>query len=116
MAHRHSHHAGGMLMLDALAALHIAKSTMYQRMRELVEEQKLVRVGVMYYLPGTVVPQEEHDDAIKAYLQEHGSASMSDLRFLLRIERRQCGRILKKMVEDGKLIREGNTFRLPPSE
>ncbi|MCF2665028.1 hypothetical protein JQM66_10720 [Oscillibacter valericigenes] len=101
---------------DALAALDLTKSTLYKRMRELVEEQKLVRVGAMYYLPGTVVPQEEHDDAIRAYLREHGAASMSDLRFLLRIERRQCGRILKKMVEDGKLLREGNTFRLPPSE
>lgn len=106
----------GFSRCDAMNALHITKSTLYKRLCELVEEEKLVRVGAMYYLAGTVVPQEQQLDVIRGYLQEHGSAPMSDLRFLLRLERRQCGRILRKMVEDGALVREGNTFRLPPQQ
>lgn len=71
---------------------------------------------MMYYLPGAVIPVEEQDQVIQDYLQEHGTATMADLRFLLRIERRQCGRVLKKMVEEGKLVREGDLFRLPAAE
>lgn len=99
---------------DALEALDITKHALYMRLRELLEEKKLVRVGMMYYLPGTVVMEEEQTAVVRAYLKEHSTATMADLRFLLRIERRQCGRTLKKMVESGEIIREGDLFRLPP--
>ena len=68
---------------------------------------------MMYYLAGTVVTEEERDHVVRDYLQEHGTATIADLQFLLRIERRQCGRVLKKMVDAGKLTREGNAFKLP---
>ena len=98
---------------DAMKATGLTKGTLYRRLCELLEEKKLVRVGMMYYLAGTVVTEEERDHVVRDYLQEHGTATIADLQFLLRIERRQCGRVLKKMVDAGKLTREGNAFKLP---
>ena len=38
---------------------------------------------------------------------------MDDLYFLLKLERRQCSRVLRKLVQEGKLLEEDGLFLLP---
>ena len=103
----------GFIRHDALEALGMSRTTLYRLISDLLDEKKLDRVGMMYYLSGTVVPEEEQYEVICDFLKENGTATIGDLHFILRIERRQCGRILNKMVKDGKLTRTGNHFSLP---
>ena len=84
----------------------------YNRLREMVDDGELARVASKYYLPGTVVPQEEQEQAVISYLRQYKSASYYDLRELLGLERKQCGRFLRKMVSEGKLKREGSRLWL----
>ena len=106
----------GFSRADAAARLELSQAALYRRLRELVGEGRLVRVGSMYYLPGTVVPEEEQMDVIGAYLAREGSATAAQLRLLLRTERRQCARALKKFTEQGALRREGDRYFLPERE
>ena len=79
-------------------------------------EEKLVRIGARYYLPGTAVPPEQHYEVVRAYLEEEGGAYRKELADLLHIEEKQCSWILTGFVADGKLAREGQRYVLPETE
>ena len=85
-------------------------------LHRLVREEKLVRVGARYYLPGTAVPPEQHYDVVRAYLETEGGAYRKELADLLHIEEKQCGWILAGFVADGKLAREGQRYVQPEEE
>lgn len=102
----------GTVRSDVVKELGITDGVAYNRLREMVDDGELARVASKYYLPGTVVPQEEQEQAVISYLRQYKSASYYDLRELLGLERKQCGRFLRKMVSEGKLKREGNRLWL----
>ena len=85
-------------------------------MNKIFENGKLVRVGRKYYLPGTVVPPEQHREAILGYLAQVGFAYRQDIVDLLHIQPKQCTLVLHHMVEKGDLVQLGQKYFLPERE
>lgn len=98
---------------EAAELLGIPPATAYARLRRLVESGDLVRVGSKYYLPGAVVAPEEQFAAVRDYLGRADFAYLQDLAGVLKLERRTCSYILKKWVDEGRLVRRGQQYRLP---
>ena len=82
------------------------------RLRRLTDLGRLIRVGGKYYLPGTVVPPEEHPAAIRAYLEKVGFAYRQDIAGVLRVGSKQCGVILRHLVEAGELVQVRQKYYL----
>ena len=101
---------------DVMDLLGLSKTAAYTRLRRLTERGKLVRIGGKYYLPGDVVPPEKHLETIRAYLEKFGFAYRQDIADLLRIQRKQCALILRRMVERGELAQSGQKYYLPGNE
>ena len=97
---------------DVAALLGLSKTAAYSRLRRLTEQERLVRVGGKYYLPGTVVPPERHQEAIQAYLSEAGFAYRQDIAALLHIQPKQCTPVLRHLVDDGTLLQAGQKYYL----
>lgn len=98
----------GLLGLQSVAA--------YERLRRLTERKKLVRIGAKYYLTGTVVPPEDQYEVLRRYLEKAEGAYRQELARLLHVEARQCSVILKRLVEEGKLVQHGQQYYLPQAE
>ena len=107
---------GSVTRNDAMALLNTDKGRAWSRLRRLVEEGKLVRVGERYYLPGTVVPPEKQFEAVRAYLEEAGGAYRGELAKILRLEAKQCGWILRGWVKEGRLRHEKQRYFLPEDQ
>lgn len=98
---------------EAMSLLGLSKVAAYERLRQLAERGKLVRVGGKYYPAGQVVPPEEQYDVIRTFLEQSGPAYRQDLAALLHVGDRQCALILKHMVEDRRLVQAGQRYALP---
>ena len=70
-------------------------------------------MGKKYYLPGTVVPEDQQWDAVSAYLREAGFAYCQDIAQVLHINKRKTAAILRKMVESGALVQFEKRYYLP---
>lgn len=57
---------------EAMSLLGLSKVAAYERLRQLAERGKLVRVGGKYYPAGQVVPPEEQYDVIRTFLEQSG--------------------------------------------
>lgn len=101
---------------DVSELLSLSKTATYARLRRLTELGKLVRVGGKYYLPGTVIPPEQHREAILGYLAQAGFAYRQDIVDLLHIQPKQCTLVLHHMVEEGVLVQLGQKYFLPQRE
>lgn len=101
---------------DVSELLGLSKTATYARLRRLTELGKLIRVGGKYYLPGTVVPPEQHREAILDYLAQAGFAYRQDIVDLLHIQPKQCTLVLHRMVEEGDLVQAGQKYFLPERE
>lgn len=101
---------------DVSELLGLSKTATYARLRRLTELGKLIRVGGKYYLPGTVVPPEQHREAILEYLTQAGFAYRQDIVDLLHIQPKQCTLVLHRMVEEGLLAQLGQKYFLPQKE
>ena len=101
---------------DVSELLGLSKTATYARLRRLTELGKLIRVGGKYYLPGTVVPPEQHREAILEYLAQAGFAYRQDIVDLLHIQPKQCTLVLHRMVEEGTLLQLGQKYFLPQRE
>ena len=99
-----------------MSLLGLSKVAAYERLRQLAERGKLVRVGGKYYPAGQVVPPEEQYDVIRTFLEQSGPAYRQDLAAPLHVGDRQCALILKHMVEDGRLVQAGQRYALPIRE
>lgn len=104
---------GSITTNKVMSLFQLTKNQAYNRLRRLTEQKKLIRVGTRYYLPGTVVPPEEHYKVICKYLEEAGVAYRQDITRLLRLEGRQCEWILAQFVQEGKLAKRGQQYMLP---
>ena len=101
---------------DVIDLLGVSSVSAYERLRRLVETGKLVRIGARYYIAGKVVPPEEHYEKIRDYLEQNGAAFRQDLADLLRVEGRPCAAILRRFVQEGKVVRAGQIYKLPPKQ
>lgn len=97
---------------DAMEALGVTAAAAYGVLRRMADEQKLVRVGGKYYLPGTVVPPAEQPAAIREYLERVGFAYRQDIAGVLHIGGKQCGVILKHLVASGELVQVRQKYYL----
>ncbi|EOS65233.1 tyrosine-type recombinase/integrase [Oscillibacter sp. 1-3] len=97
---------------DAMEALGVTSAAAYGLLRRMTDERRLVRVGGKYYLPGTVVPPEEQPAAIREYLGKVGFAYRQDIAGVLRVGSKQCGVILKHLVEAGELVQVRQKYYL----
>lgn len=105
--------AGAVSRGEVSRLLGLSKTAAYHRLRRLTERKRLVRVGGKYYLPGTVVPPERHLETVRAYLEREGFAYRQDVAALLHIQPKQCGLVLRHMVEAGQLVQRGQRYVLP---
>ncbi len=101
---------------DVSELLGFSKTATYTRLRRLTELGRLVRVGGKYYLPGTVVPPEQHRETVLKYLAQEGFAYRQDIVDLLHIQPKQCTLLLHRMVEEGTLVQIGQKYFLPQRE
>ena len=92
-----------------------SKTAAHARLNRLLEQKKLVRIGAKYYLPGTVVPPEEHSSVIREYLSREGFAYRKDIAQLLHIDSRQCTPILQRLVAEGELEQRQQKYYLHAS-
>ena len=92
-----------------------SKTAAHARLNRLLEQKKLVRIGTKYYLPGTVVPPEEHSSVIREYLSREGFAYRKDIAQLLHIDSRQCTPILQRLVAEGELEQRQQKYYLHAS-
>ena len=97
---------------DVMEALGVTSASAYNLLRRMTGGHKLVRVGGKYYLPGTVVPPEEHSAAIRAYLEQVGFAYRQDIAGVLRVGSKQCSVILRHLVEAGELVQVRQKYYL----
>ncbi len=95
---------------DVMERLGLSRTAAYARLRRMTEQGKLVRVGGKYYLPGTVIPPGEQSAAVADYLAEWGFAYRQDIAALLGVQPGQCGVILRRMVEEGEVRRQGQRY------
>ena len=94
----------------------LSKYSAYQRLHRMVNKRLLIRVGCKYYLPGSVVPPEQQSETIYNYLKTEGFACRQDLADILHIGTKQCGILLKREVESGKLVRSAQRYYLKDSQ
>ena len=99
----------------ACQLLGVSKTAAHARLNRLLEQKKLVRIGAKYYLPGTVVPPEEHSTVIREYLTREGFAYRKDIAQLLHIDSRQCTPILQRLVAEGELEQHQQKYYLHAS-
>lgn len=104
---------GALTKNDVMSEFQLSKMQAFARLRRLTEQKKLIRIGTTYYIPGTVVPPEEHYGMICALLEETGGAYRQDIADLLQLEPRKCGWILAQLVREGKLSKVGQLYMLP---
>lgn len=104
---------GSLTRRDAAALLGLSSTAAYTHLRQMVDRRELEQVGKKYYLPGTVVPEDQQRDAVSAYLREAGFAYCQDIAQVLHINKRKTAAILRKMVESGALVQFEKRYYLP---
>ena len=103
---------GPVMRREVMEMFGLSKFPAYQRLRKMVERGLLVRVGCKYYVTGDVVPPDQQYQVICAYLKAEGFACRQDLAAALHIGSKQCGALLKREVESGRLVRIAQRYYL----
>ena len=105
--------SGSVTRNQVMELLGMTKDQARNRLGHLAGEGRLVKVGAKYYPAGAVVPPERQYAVIRGHLEHVGQAYRQELADLLRVEKKQCGWILQKLVAEGKLERRGQMYALP---
>ena len=106
---------GPIMRKEVMELFGLSKFSAYQRLRRMVDKGLLIRVGCRYYLPGSVVPPERQSEVIRDYLRAEGFACRQDLADALHIGAKQCGILLRREVESGRLVRIAQRYYLKDS-
>lgn len=106
---------GPIMRKEVMELFGLSKFSAYQRLRRMVDKGLLIRVGCRYYLPGSVVPPERQSEVIRDYLRAEGFACRQDLAAALHIGAKQCGLLLRREVESGRLVRIAQRYYLKDS-
>ena len=107
---------GSITRNEVMALLRVSKNTAYNRLRQMVARGKLTKVGNRYYLPSTVVPPEDQEQAILAYLSEAGFAYRQDIARVLRIGPRSAGPFSSGCWRSTRSPRDGQKYILLQKE
>lgn len=97
----------------AMNLLHLTPAMAYAALTRLTDSGMLIRIGTRCYAADAVVPPERHEAVIRAHLERVGGAYRGELAELLNVEVRSCGWILKRLLDEGKLVRKGHQYFLP---
>ena len=103
---------GGVTAREAQESLSISDTALSRRLRRLMQQGRLTRVGFKYYRSGAVVPPQEQESAVLTYIKKEGFAYRQDIAKLLRIAPSQCRPLLQRLVEQGKLRLEEQRYLL----
>lgn len=99
---------------EAMALLNVSRTVAYNHLKQLTERGRLTQVGARYYLPEAVVPPEEQEAAVLAYLEREGFAYRQDVARVLGIGVGQCRPLLRRMVAEGSVVQDRQRYRLNP--
>ena len=97
---------------EAATLLQTSLKSARAHLKKMQQDGELTLVGTRYYLAGTAVPSEKHSEEITKYIEGKGSAQRKEIATVLKIEERQCSRILTNLVREGVLGREGYKYYL----
>jgi len=78
----------------------------------MVKRGKLTQIGTRYYLKDSVVPPEEQEAKVQAYLAQEGFAYRQDIARILGIDAAQCRPLLQRMVTAGLIVQESQRYAL----
>lgn len=107
---------GSITRSEVMELLQVTKAQARDKIELLRDEGELVKVGVRYYLPGTVVAPEEHYEVIRTHLETVGSTYRQEVAELLGVSTTQATTVLRNLVKGGKLDMEGHFYMLPGDE
>jgi len=95
--------------------LNITEKELSLMLKACQAEGKIARVGLRYFLAGTIVQREKQKDLILNYVEKHQPVSSSELTKLLGlVERRQIFWIIDPLLKSGDLIRVSrNKYCIP---
>ena len=88
----------------------------YNALRYAVERGHLIKIGVRYYLPGTVVKPEDHYKVIRNLIEEDGAATMDAINRSLGTEYKAAWWIVTTLIKQGKIVRAGQKYMLPTTK
>ena len=97
---------------EAMKLLGVSRTTAYNRLKLMVKRGKLTQIGTRYYLKDSVVPPEEQEAKVQAYLAQEGFAYRQDIARVLGIDAAQCRPLLQRMVTAGQLVQENQRYAL----
>ena len=97
---------------DAMEQLGSSGSQANTCLRRMLQRGTLIRSGHCYYLPGAIVPPEQQEEALLAYLSNHPGCRRGQLAKLLGLSPKQSLTILQKLLKSGKIIRQGNCYQV----
>lgn len=100
---------------ETCALLNVSRAIAYKRLKKMVERGRLTQVGSRYYLPESVVPPQEQENAVLSYLQREGFAYRQDVARLLGIGVSQCRPILQRMLAKGAIAQDRQRYILNSS-
>lgn len=92
--------------------LGLDKQMVYRQLLRLVQQGKVVRIGIVYHKPGQVIPPQEHQALLEQHLKVYGSTFRKDIVELLGVTPNQASIILKNWVKQGLLTQEGQSYYL----
>lgn len=97
---------------EVMSLLNISRTTAYNRLKQLVSRGRLTQVGARYYLPESVVPPEQQEEAVLRYLEREGFAYRQDIARLLGIGVSQCRPLLQRMLVQGSILQDRQRYIL----
>lgn len=103
---RHKHMTRG----EAASLLAVPQEQAARVLGWMLKRGMIVRAGHSYYLPGTVVPPEQQEAVVLAYLANHSGCRCGELGALLGLERKHCLTVLEKFQKRGLIRRKGNLY------
>lgn len=97
---------------EVMDLLGVSRTTAYNRLKQMVNRDRLVQVGTRYYSPEAVVPPDRQAEVLLEYLGREGFAYRQDIARLLGIGAGQCRPLLQRMLASGDIVQERQRYLL----
>lgn len=103
-------HHGRMTRRDIISLLNLSDSQAKRVMHWMMDRGLVVMSGRSYYLTGTIVPPEQQEAVVLAYLANHPGAKCGELGNLLGLTQKHCLTVLQNFLERGIIERKNNRY------
>ena len=103
---------GRMTRSDVVNLLHLSGSQANRVMQWMIERGTVIMSGRSYYLAGTVVPPEQQESVVLAYLANHPGAKCGDLGKVLGLTQKHCLTVLQSLLKHGTIERRNDLYYL----